>query len=77
MWVATESDINTAVQPLGTAIEDGLKLEISNIVLWIGCMILLWHFLGLPYNYGIRKKWDCKFMCLFSVNKDADQIHST
>ena len=50
-WVATGSDINRAVQPLGTAIEDGLKLEISNIVLRIGCMILLWHSLGLPYNY--------------------------
>ena len=45
------SDINRAVQPPGTATEDGLKLEISNIVLRIGCMILLWHSLGLPYNH--------------------------
>ena len=29
-WVATGSDINRAVQPPGTATEDGLKLEISN-----------------------------------------------
>ena len=37
------SDINRAVQspPPGTATEDGLKLEISNIVLRIDCMILL------------------------------------
>ena len=59
----------------GTATEDGLKLEISNIVLRISCIILLWHSLGIPFNYQFRKKWDCKFVCLCSVNKD-DQIHS-
>ena len=50
-WVATGSIIDRAVQPPGTATENGLKLEISNIVLMIGCMILLWHSLGLPYKY--------------------------
>ena len=50
-WVATGSDINRDVQPPGTSTENGLKPEISNIVLRIGCMILLWHSLGLPYNY--------------------------
>ena len=50
-WVATGSDINRAVQPPGTSTKDGLKLEISNIVLRIDCMILLGHSLGLPYNY--------------------------
>ena len=54
--VATGSDISRAVQPPpGTATEDGLKLEISHIVLRIGCMILFWHSLGLPYNYLGRK----------------------
>ena len=50
-WVATGSDKNSAVHHPGTATENRLKLEISNIALRIGCMILLWHSLGLPYNY--------------------------
>ena len=24
------------------------------LVLWIGCVILLWHSLGLLYNYSVR-----------------------
>ena len=50
-WVATGSVINRAVQPPGTATEDGLKLEISNKVLRISCIILLLHSLGHTYNY--------------------------
>ena len=38
-------------------------------------MILLWHSLGLP-KLSFGKKWDCKFVCLCRVNKDADQMHS-